>query len=145
MDNTKAKNEITKLILKKLSSAMLVNEDSIKYLGHLNLNVLMVKKAMGVGLKDVIIFIYEGVIVSEAMILDDLLTGKDTERINHKHSRVNIFKEHFKEDIDIFTVHVDIIKAIERYSRYYYHRKYTRRYVELVPIEYAYKLYPHWK
>lgn len=145
MDEVKSKNEMTKLILEKLTSLMLVNEDSIKYLGHLNLNVLMVKKFIGTSLKDVIIFIYEGVIVSEVMILDDLLTRRDVERINHKHSRVTVFKEHFKDDIDIFTVHVDIIKTIERYSRYYYHRKYTRKHVELVPIEYAYELYSHWK
>ena len=138
------------LILDKLCSGFLFNQDSLTYLSSLGIDINLYKKQVTpTSTIDAINFIYKGVSVGEIVFLEDVLTAKDWESISHKHSKESAFRLHFTDDentdMRIYKIRRDILKVIERYHRGCYLRLYPKRYCRLVPIEYAFKLYPHWK
>lgn len=139
--------EVMDIIVKKLeeTTRMFGNNNALKELGNMDISLVLTRKRLGVLLGDVIIVMYEGVIIGELMFLEDVITAGDMTTINHKHSMISVFKEHFDERVDIIKANKNAIKAIEKHSRGCYSRKFNKKIVELVPIEYAYKLYPHWK
>lgn len=139
------KNNIegVKVICDKFKQCFLFSEDSLMYLGTLGINVIMTKRTeecrRGI---DVLVFMYEGTVIGEYVFINDVLTASDCDKVSHKHSMLSLFEEYFKgEELDYIKIHKDVLKVIERHSRYYYHRKYKRRYETLVALEYYNRLY----
>lgn len=139
----KNNKESVDIICSKFNQSFLFNQNSLMHLGTFGINIIMTTRVeYGRRGLDVLVFMYRGNIIGEYIFLDDVLTASDRDKVSHKYSRMSLFKKYFKdEEIDYIKVHKDILKVIERHSRYYYHRKYKRRYETLVALDYYNRLY----
>lgn len=139
----KNNTECVRIICNKFNQSFLFNQNSLMYLGTLGINIIMTTKVEdGRRDLDVLIFMYRGYIIGEYVFLDDSLTASDREKTSHKYSRLSLFEKYFKnEEIDYIKIPTDVLKTIERHSRYYYHRKYKRKIETLVALDYYNRLY----